>query len=280
MLGLFREGLLVNNPSKVFSAESFWPKFNNDLRNAKLRVILQSPFLTARRLSIIRPALAELVQKEVPICVFVQAPRRKFADKKPTSEEVESIRTFQDCVKELESLDVHVTVRPDIHEKLAIIDENVLWEGSLNILSHSRTSERMRRIESAEEVTAAIEQHNLQSCLKCLRPRTIHPPTLIEQFIMIRQARDLSQTDLANICGIERSSISRLEAQRHDPRLSLLLRVAKGLDREFVLVPCPLLHPVLTILGKYKLTQMRDGIVSEPDWSMLDLTVTSARNVE
>jgi phosphatidylserine/phosphatidylglycerophosphate/cardiolipin synthase-like enzyme len=38
------------------------------------------------------------------------------------------------------------------HRKLAIIDSNILWEGSLNILSFSNSREIMRRIESEKYV--------------------------------------------------------------------------------------------------------------------------------
>jgi len=33
------------------------------------------------------------------------------------------------------------------HRKLAIIDRNILWEGSLNILSQKKSREFMRRLE-------------------------------------------------------------------------------------------------------------------------------------
>ncbi len=36
------------------------------------------------------------------------------------------------------------------HRKLAILDRKVLWEGSLNILSQTRSREIMRRIKSQE----------------------------------------------------------------------------------------------------------------------------------
>jgi hypothetical protein len=40
------------------------------------------------------------------------------------------------------------------HRKLAIIDRKVLWEGSLNILSQTKSREIMRRIENE---TLALE---------------------------------------------------------------------------------------------------------------------------
>lgn len=39
-------------------------------------------------------------------------------------------------------------IRGGHHRKLAMIDRKILWEGSLNILSQSRSREFMRRIES------------------------------------------------------------------------------------------------------------------------------------
>lgn len=43
------------------------------------------------------------------------------------------------------------------HRKIAIIDRCILWEGSLNILSHCRSKEIMRRIKG---VNSAIQMFN------------------------------------------------------------------------------------------------------------------------
>jgi len=43
------------------------------------------------------------------------------------------------------------------HRKLAIIDRKILWEGSLNILSQTKSREIMRRIDDKE---AALEMFN------------------------------------------------------------------------------------------------------------------------
>jgi len=51
------------------------------------------------------------------------------------------------------------------HRKLAILDRKILWEGSLNILSQSRSREIMRRIED-EKVT--IETFNFLKLYKIL----------------------------------------------------------------------------------------------------------------
>jgi phosphatidylserine/phosphatidylglycerophosphate/cardiolipin synthase-like enzyme len=49
----------------------------------------------------------------------------------------------------LQDIGVEVLYTGNHHRKLAIVDEKILYEGSLNILSQSNSCEVMRRIESA-----------------------------------------------------------------------------------------------------------------------------------
>jgi predicted transcriptional regulator len=47
-----------------------------------------------------------------------------------------------------------------------------------------------------------------------------------------RLARDLSQKELAELCGTTQSAIARFEAAERPPRLDTLLRIARALDCE------------------------------------------------
>ena len=47
-----------------------------------------------------------------------------------------------------------------------------------------------------------------------------------------RLARELSQKELAELCGTTQSAIARFEAAERPPRLDTLLRIARALDCE------------------------------------------------
>ena len=57
---------------------------------------------------------------------------------------------------------------------------------------------------------------------------------IAEQVIAQRRARDLSQQELADLCGTTQSAIARVERGARPPRLDTLLRIALAVDCELV----------------------------------------------
>ena len=57
---------------------------------------------------------------------------------------------------------------------------------------------------------------------------------IAEQVAARRRARDLSQTELAELCGTTQSAIARLESGGRPPRIDTLLRVSNALDCNLV----------------------------------------------
>ena len=54
----------------------------------------------------------------------------------------------EELINSIRALGVTVDLRAYMHEKFAILDNKILWHGSLNILSHNKTSESVLRIPS------------------------------------------------------------------------------------------------------------------------------------
>ena len=67
-----------------------------------------------------------------------------------------------DAVAAFQSLGVLVLFTGGHHRKLAIIDGAIVWEGSLNILSYSKSCEIMRRITSEVEAISMLRFAKLE----------------------------------------------------------------------------------------------------------------------
>lgn len=55
---------------------------------------------------------------------------------------------------------------------------------------------------------------------------------VIDQYIAIRKEKGLSQEKIANLTGIARTNIIRIEAKRNVPTIEVLAKLAEALDME------------------------------------------------
>lgn len=128
---------LPHNGAGTFTESTFYPAFLNDLIGAKESITIVSPFKTwggtGRWVNLLRLVLA----RGVRVCIVTLPPEDQNGN---------------GIVDRLHELDVTVVLRENTHEKIAIVDGNILWHGSLNILSHNRAHESMLRIEDPTAV--------------------------------------------------------------------------------------------------------------------------------
>lgn len=146
---------IINNDSpdliksKLYNENTFYKRFVRDLNISRSEVIVESPFITSTRMYSLAPIFRSLVSRKVKCYVITRDPEDHDITMKQQAEK--EIRKFQ-------TIGVQVILSNEYsHRKLAIIDRKILWEGSLNILSQSVSSEIMRRIESSKQAQECFE---------------------------------------------------------------------------------------------------------------------------
>jgi phosphatidylserine/phosphatidylglycerophosphate/cardiolipin synthase-like enzyme len=128
--------------SKLYSDENFYPTFLKDLHKCQHELIIESPFITNRRLGLLLPAIQKLKDRKVRVIINTRDPRTQ-------DDEYLQLEATR-AISKLQHIGVHVLYTSNHHRKLAILDRQVLYEGSLNILSQNNSCEIMRRIESVQ----------------------------------------------------------------------------------------------------------------------------------
>jgi len=132
--------------SRLYDEKTFYQAFLRDLEGCKSEVIIESPYITNKRAQMLIPVFYSLLAKSVKIYVMTRDPQEHEENMEIQSEEAISL---------FERMGVQVLLCiGNHHRKLAILDRKILWEGSLNILSQTKSREIMRRIESE---TIALE---------------------------------------------------------------------------------------------------------------------------
>ncbi|MCA9373414.1 hypothetical protein KC921_04970, partial [Candidatus Woesebacteria bacterium] len=135
--------------SHLFDEKSFYSSFLSDLEDCEREVIIESPFISKSRMDVLLPFFRRLVSRDVTVYVITKDP--SILD--------EPLASYsREIIKEFEILGVHVLATANHHHrKLAILDRQVLWEGSLNILSQSNSREIMRRIQGEDHAQEMFE---------------------------------------------------------------------------------------------------------------------------
>ena len=135
--------------SGLFDEKTFYSAFIKDLESCKEEVYIESPYITTQRADMLIPVFKRLLSKRVKICIMTRDPKEHGRTMEEQSE---------DAVSQFERMGVQVLLCiGNHHRKLAILDRKILWEGSLNILSQTRSREIMRRIENKD---IALEMFN------------------------------------------------------------------------------------------------------------------------
>ena len=142
-LGAIDVPTIAFNPSSngIFTEGTFYPAFQADLKNASKSIVLFSPFMTSygtgRWVDVLR------VKVDAGLSV-------RLVTRPPGNHGGMLEKGLHELIESVQALGITVDLRQNMHEKFAIIDDKILWHGSLNIFSHRDTSESMLRIPSPE----------------------------------------------------------------------------------------------------------------------------------
>ncbi len=133
------ESLGKESADIIFDNTNFFPVYRNDLMNAVRQAVIVSPFVTRRRARQMLPTLEAALAKRVSVVVLTR-PTDAYKDKdRPALEE-----TFSS----LQDAGVRLLFKANIHQKFAVIDQKIVWYGSINLLSYGSAQESIMRLES------------------------------------------------------------------------------------------------------------------------------------
>lgn len=136
--------------STLFDENGFYQAFRKDLENCQKELVVESPYITASRMESLYPIFEKLIQNGVKVFIITRDP----IDHEDEYMRHQATNEILYC----QEIGINVVLLKGFHHrKVAIIDRNILYEGSLNILSQTKSLEVMRRIENK---SSALEMLN------------------------------------------------------------------------------------------------------------------------
>ncbi len=141
----------------TYNEATFYPAFLEDMKEAKTRIVIFSPFVSRKRVETLLKDFHQIARKGIPIYVITR--------KTPKN----------DIIEDLLGNDVHVIFATKglgfeefdkFHFKLALVDSSVVYYGSLNILSQFESAESMIAIRTKKAVALLIRSFGIDGIIK------------------------------------------------------------------------------------------------------------------
>jgi succinylglutamate desuccinylase len=126
--------------STLFAENNFYEAFVRDLKKCHSEIIIESAYMTTKRVHFLLPHFEKLKKSHVRVVINTRDPEEHDNYLREEARRALSL---------LLEIGVQVIFSESLHRKTAVIDRTILWEGSLNILSQNNSREVMRRTESS-----------------------------------------------------------------------------------------------------------------------------------
>ena len=129
------------SPDLIYDGKTFYPVFCRDVEITQNEILIVSPFMRKARLTQMLKVLSPLIMNKVTVTV-VTRPSEDFKEKNK--------QIVIECTEQLKQYGIKVVYKSDFHQKFAIIDQSVVWYGSVNFLSFGTQEESIMRIENSD----------------------------------------------------------------------------------------------------------------------------------
>lgn len=129
------------SPDLIYDGKTFYPVFCRDVEITQNEILIVSPFMRKARLTQMLKMISPLIMNKVAVTVVTRPPE-DFKDKNK--------QIVIECSEQLKQYGVKVIYKSDFHQKFAIIDQYVVWYGSVNFLSFGIHEESIMRFENSD----------------------------------------------------------------------------------------------------------------------------------
>lgn len=137
----------------LYNERTFYPAFVRDMLKAEKEVVIYCAFISKYRSEFFKNTLEKLRHRNIAVFIFTR----------PLEEhELLTRNEIKAALADYEELGACIVQLPGlIHAKAAIIDREIVWDGSLNILSQRLSKESMRRAQDKDIATQMIDHLGL-----------------------------------------------------------------------------------------------------------------------
>ena len=136
------------NANAIFGIDTYEKVYERDLLEANKEVIISSPGLNQAKVNAFVRLIMQRQENGVKITVVTL---------NPEGYPEEKIEDTKALVQLLENCGIKVRLQDYMHEHFAIIDDEIVWYGSMNLLSRAKVDDNLMRVKSKDAAQELLE---------------------------------------------------------------------------------------------------------------------------
>ena len=129
------------NANTIFDIDSYEKVYEKDLLEANKEIIISSPGLNHAKVDAFVKLIKHRQEDGVKLTVITL---------NPEGYPEEKIEDTKRLVEILKNCGVRIKLQEHMHEHFAIIDEEIVWYGSMNFLSRAKADDNLMRVKSKD----------------------------------------------------------------------------------------------------------------------------------
>jgi superfamily II DNA or RNA helicase len=138
----------VEAPGFIFDAAGYWDVFAADCGNAKKHIVVSSPSLTAKKVTGLLHSISPTALTN-SIITIITKPSDAYSDRMK--------QVIANQMKRLQEHGIKVDECNDLHKSFAVLDQNLVWYGSIHPLGYCSDGASIIRIEDDSLAAALLE---------------------------------------------------------------------------------------------------------------------------
>ena len=136
------------NANTIFDIDSYEKVYEKDLQEANKEIIISSPGINHAKVDAFVKLIKQRQEDGVKLTVITL---------NPEGYPEEKIEDTKRLVEILKNCGVRIKLQEHMHEHFAIIDEEIVWYGSMNFLSRAKADDNLMRVKSKDVAQELLE---------------------------------------------------------------------------------------------------------------------------
>ena len=137
------------NANTIFDIDSYEKVYEKDLLEANKEIIISSPGLNHAKVDVFVKHIKQRQEDGVKLTAITLNPEEYPEEK---------IEDTKRLVEILKNCGVKIKLQEHLHEHFAIIDEEIVWYGSMNFLSRAKVDDNLMRVKSKDVAQELLER--------------------------------------------------------------------------------------------------------------------------